>query len=266
MRQLRLLNANVAATARVLAVVAVSLSASASMAGDPPVAPLVVSHATTWITEPLGADGTPDYTAWLDRKYGAGVTARNNAALALNEIRMTGDVRNGAFAEQRRRALLGPWDDADAPLVADWLGANAASLERVAAAVRARPRYWLPFGPELAFDTPVPSRLGLREIAYAFRARALRRAAAGDGDGARRDLMDGLRFAARVDQGPRIMDRLIAGAGRGLLTEAAVALANPPPARRAPAAALLGGLRAIPPSPPLDDALEVGERLTFLAG
>ena len=255
-----------AAASLATAVTAALLFAAPVPAADPPVEPLVISRATTWITEPLRADGTPDYPRWLDRKYGAGVTPGTNAATVLDEVRMIGDVRDAAFVEQRRRALLGPWDDADAPLVAAWLGTNAANLERVELAVRSRPRYWVAFGRELAFDTPVPSRLGLREIASAFRARALRRAAVEDGESARGELIQGLRFAARVDQGARIMDRLIGGAVRGIVTEPAVALANPPPARRAQAAALLAGLRAIPPSASLDEALDIGERLQFLAG
>ncbi|MCU0242602.1 MAG: hypothetical protein MUF51_09300 [Vicinamibacteria bacterium] len=45
--------------------------------------PLVIARETTYITEPLTPEGLPDYAAWLNRKYGAGVTRENNAAAHL---------------------------------------------------------------------------------------------------------------------------------------------------------------------------------------
>ena len=257
-----------ATAALATAAIAALLASTPSIAGDPPVGRLAVSRATTWITEPLRADGTPDYAAWLTRRYAAGVTAENNAAPVLMEIRMIGEVRHAppAFAEQHRRALLGPWDEADAPLIADWLRVNGPSLERAEQVVRSRPRFWIAPPGDMGMDEGIPSRLGFRVIAEAFRARTLRRAAAEGEGGARRDLLLGLRFAALVDQGPWIIDRIVGAAVRGIAAEPVVALANPPPARRAAAAALLAGLRGIPPSAPLDDVLDVSERLQFLAG
>jgi Tfp pilus assembly protein PilO len=46
-------------------------------------APITIAKDTTYITEPLTPDGRPDYCAWLNRKYGAGVTPENNAAVLL---------------------------------------------------------------------------------------------------------------------------------------------------------------------------------------
>jgi hypothetical protein len=250
----------------------VALAAStASLAEDPPVEPLAISKETTWITEPLRSDGTPDYAAWITRKYAAGVTSENNAAELLSQLRMIGDVRNpapfpGAFVEQHRRALLAPWDVVDAPLIAFWLRVNEANVASAEQIVRSRPRYWTPPPGDMALDAGVPSRLGVRLIANAFRARTLRRAAAQDPDGARRDLILGLRLAALVDQGPWLMDRLVGAAVRGIAAEPVVALANPPPPGRVAAAALLGELRELAPSTPLDEVLDVTERLQILAG
>ena len=260
-----------------------------------PVEPLAVSRETTWITEPLRPDGTPDYPAWLTRRYAAGVTSENNAAIVLLQLRMIGSKWDVAplekelkarldehgmvpgighlpadfaavFAEQHRRALLGPWHDVDAPLITAWLRVNEASLERAEQVVRSRPRFWLPFPDDMGMDTAIPSRLGTGAIANAFRARTLRRAAVEDSDGARRDLILGLRFAALVDQGPRLIDRLIGLGVRRIAAEPVVALANPPPTRRVAAAALLGELREVPPQTSLDDVLDVSERLVFLGG
>ncbi|HEY8150853.1 MAG TPA: hypothetical protein VIK51_18245, partial [Vicinamibacteria bacterium] len=196
------------------ALIAALAASTASLAEDPPVEPLAISKETTWITEPLRSDGTPDYPAWITRNYAAGVTSENNAAVVLSQLRMIGDVRNpapfpGAFVEQHRRALLAPWGVVDAPLIAFWLRVNEANLESAEQIVRSRPRYWTPPPGDMALDAGVPSRLGVRLIANAFRARTLRRAAARDPDGARRDLILGLRLAALVDQGPWLMDRLV---------------------------------------------------------
>jgi hypothetical protein len=253
------------------ALIAALAASTASRAEDPPVKPLAISRETTWITEPLRSDGTPDYPAWITRKYAAGVTSENNAAVVLSQLRMIGDVRNpgpfpAAFVAQHGRALLAPWSLFDAPLIAIWLRLNDSNIENAEQIVRSHPRYWVPPPGDMAMDAPSPSRLGVRVIANAVRARTLRRAAARDTDGARRDLMLGLRLAALVDQGPWLVDRLVGAAVRGIAAEPVVALANPSPPDRVAAAALLAELRALPPSTPLDEVLDVTERLQMLAG
>ena len=42
--------------------------------------PITLGHDTTRITSPLLADGTPDYGAWMNEEYGAGITPEDNAA------------------------------------------------------------------------------------------------------------------------------------------------------------------------------------------
>lgn len=246
------------------------VASTASPAEDPPVEPLAISKETTWITEPLGSDGTPDYPGWITRKYAAGVTPENNAAVVLGQLKLTGDERNpapfpDAFVAQHRRALLAPWDETEAPLIAAWLRLNETNLESAEQIVRSRPRYWTPPPGDMALDAGVPSRLGVRSIANAFRARTLRRADRHIDD-VRRDLFLGLRLAALVDQGPWLLDRLVGAAVRGIAAEPVVALANPPPPSRAAAAALVDGLRELAPSTPLDEVLDVTERLQLLAG
>ncbi len=48
-----------------------------------PAPALVFAKDTTFITEPLRPDGTPDYVAYLNRESSQGVTADNNAAVLL---------------------------------------------------------------------------------------------------------------------------------------------------------------------------------------
>ncbi len=40
---------------------------------------IIISRETTYITGPLNADGTPNYVAYLNKKYSEGVTSENNA-------------------------------------------------------------------------------------------------------------------------------------------------------------------------------------------
>jgi len=45
--------------------------------------PIIVSRETTYITEPLGPDGLPDYRQYVREKYREGVTPDNNAAVLV---------------------------------------------------------------------------------------------------------------------------------------------------------------------------------------
>lgn len=240
----------------------VSLACRRPVAADPPVATLAISRETTWITEPLRADGTPDYAEWITRKYARGITEGNNAAPAIMAV----GTSTAPTPDEWKAALLKPWPDADAPAVAEWLRVNEASLDRVDEIVRTRKAYWIPPPDEMAMDAMIPSHLHFRTIVQALRARALQRAAVDDGGGARHDLLLGLRFADLVDRGPWLIDRLIGIGMRGIAAEPVIALANPPPSRHEDAAALLARLREVPASLPLDDVLEASERVQFLAG
>lgn len=136
-----------------------------------------IGYDTTRITAPLD-HGYPDYLAWLNQKYGAGITPANNAAPLILEIVGPGDapaaqlkeiyrvwgipqpVGKAAFAEftawaQRgnpqhpaewsevEAASAAPWKTADHPEVAKWIGEMGpalAGLDRAAA----KPRFFVP--------------------------------------------------------------------------------------------------------------------------
>lgn len=53
---------------------------------------IIVSKETTYITEPLGDDGLPDYEAYLLKNGSAGLTPENNAAVLLWEAMWPGDL------------------------------------------------------------------------------------------------------------------------------------------------------------------------------
>lgn len=63
--------------------------------------PIIVSRETTYITEPLGPDGLPDYEKYMLEKLRDGVTPENNAAVLLWQALATDDDDN-ATPEDRK--------------------------------------------------------------------------------------------------------------------------------------------------------------------
>lgn len=279
------------------------LAAGGCLGRAPDVPPLTVSKETTYLVEPLRDDGTPDYAAWLEGRYSAGVTPENNAALVLREIEPEALLRLGvdpkaapevarivggmaklaplkqalearadlgplppdferAFTAQHRRALLAPWRREDAPLVAAWLTLNEATLARIEDVSRTRERWFVPL-PALAFDSQLPSFLDFRLVSNALRCQALLALSRGDRARARRDVTAAFRLAALLEQGPWLIERLVAVAIRGSAAEAVIPMANPPPGP-ADARALLKELKALPPSAPIGEVLEVDARVLAL--
>lgn len=54
--------------------------------------PIIVSRETTYITEPLGDDGLPDYVAYWVQQASDGVTPENNAAVLIWQALWPGDL------------------------------------------------------------------------------------------------------------------------------------------------------------------------------
>jgi len=64
-----------------------------------------ISRETTYITSPLNAAGTPDYSAWLNEKMGQGATPENNAAVPI--IRALGtSVLSLSSSQEWQEAVL----------------------------------------------------------------------------------------------------------------------------------------------------------------
>ncbi len=141
------------------------VTARGDEAAKPASAKIPISRETTYITEPLKADGTPDYAAWLNKKFSEGVTPENNVVVGLAELLGDGylieDVRprvvamigakrsfNGdfPFADMRKQlheAGSKTWQAKDDPKTAAWLKHNAAMLDGLAK-VAQRERYYAP--------------------------------------------------------------------------------------------------------------------------
>ena len=54
---------------------------------------IIVSKETTFITEPLGEDGLPDYTAYIVKQSSEGVTPENNAAVLTWQALWPGELK-----------------------------------------------------------------------------------------------------------------------------------------------------------------------------
>gem|GEM_PF-6156970 len=102
-----------------------SISTLVGCGGSPT---LEISKETTYITEPLNADGYPDYEAWYAQTFGENVTPENNMLTGFFEV-MGPQLSNGfdyyeqltkPWIEIREKLGLPPLDDKDhfIPLVA----------------------------------------------------------------------------------------------------------------------------------------------------
>jgi hypothetical protein len=246
------------------------------------VVPLSVSRETTFITTPLLSDGTPDYIATLNARFGNGVTRDNNAAPVLRTLELVGTTVDStplanalkgrfepwpvdfdkAYREQMARSRVAPWRAADAPLAAAWLRVNEAQLRRIDEVVAAAARWWDPLTAGLGFDSAVPSLMPARNIANAYRTRTMGAIGTYDDEGALGTTRSSLRYAAMFDRGS-FLERLMGIMAHDDAVEPAVVLANPP-RRLATAEQLLAALKAVPATPPLDDVVKVEERLSIL--
>jgi hypothetical protein len=265
-----------------------------------PALPFTVSTETTRLVGPLREDGSVDYVAALDQRYGQGVDADTNAAplllralgpgglspasqkrLGLTPLPAEGEYfRTGAggaasgdlarlegwdptaFQVERQRATARAWRPDEHPLVAGWLRLNERPLALVVEAT-ARPRYWLPLaGDDSSFA--IPSLLPHREAANALIARALMKLGSGDRRAAWTDLIAAHRLGGLLGQGPTLIERLIGIAIRGIANDGVGGLLAAGPVPADEARAFVADLRALP-SPRIREAIDVAERWFVLA-
>lgn len=68
--------------------------------------PVKVSRETTYITEPLGPDGLPDYERYVLEKYREGVTPENNAAVLLWQVMWPGELEPSQYGPMAKELGL----------------------------------------------------------------------------------------------------------------------------------------------------------------
>lgn len=142
---------------------------------------VTISKDTTYITEPLRADGYPDYVAALNQRFSEGVTPENNSAVlfwkAIGPRELGGKYREKHFKmlgipplpgtgdyfiedwmerevkaeenlewryqlkKQYDSAIERPWSKQEFPVWAEWLSANEKPLAMLAEAFKRSRRY-----------------------------------------------------------------------------------------------------------------------------
>ena len=87
--------------------------------------PVTISKETTYITEPLRADGYPDYVAALNQRLSQGVTPENNAAVLFWRAMGPGEIR-----KERREKYFKMLDVPQPPEKGDYYVTSIAWIKR----------------------------------------------------------------------------------------------------------------------------------------
>ena len=222
------------------------LATAADTTKAPPPAKLniTISRETTYILGPINEDGTVNYLAHINNKYGKGVTKENNAFVlmlkaigpkSIDEKVLAGILKKldmkplpakgeyfrtlynyvPAFKRQQEaykqleKAKNGPWSAKDYPILADWLKANEKPLALAQKAAR-RPRYFEPMVYTHDFSIlleiyPVSCNR-VQRVATAIICRAMLKYGSGDIDGAWADLLTAHKIGHHIGQGPLHVD------------------------------------------------------------
>ena len=266
---------------------------------------ITISRETTYFTEPLNDDGTVNYVAAVNRRYGKGVTPENNAAvlvvraiglgrmtkanrrkflsrLGISSLPKQGDYfvpLNDYVAANVLKGLdsdldlIGGqlWTAKDYPVLADWLKANEKPLSLLVAASR-RSRYFVPLvsssQPPEYLDATVsgPGSSRLRSMSIALVARAMLRAGREDFEGAHSDLMALHRLSRLLGTHPMLVATLLGVVAVGQGGQGHLALARGGWLTADQARRVTADLDGLVPMPDLVDAFDVGERLVYLSG
>lgn len=177
--------------------------------------------------------------------------------------------KDADLSQQLRSALIEPWDDAKHRELARHLDTHADALDALVIAAD-RDRFYMPL--VLALDDEVglvsgallPTLSASREAAMLLIARAHRRVASGDMNGARRDLRAVARMAAHHSHGSSVIDILVALAIRDLGVKAYTRLATGNALTARQASQLRADLQSHPPLQPIWRSIDRSERAVYL--
>ncbi|MBX9582949.1 MAG: hypothetical protein K2X87_21800 [Gemmataceae bacterium] len=176
-----------------------------------------------------------------------------------------------ALYDQQTRASRRPWTAKDLPQIAAWLAANEKPLAVVVDATE-RPAYYNPLvsrrdqdgKPTGLMGALLPSVQKCREVVLALTARAMLRLGEGKADAAWADLLACHRLGRLVGRGGTLIEALVGYALDAVATNATLGYLD----AAGPTADQLRGrlkdLQALPPIPPIDRQLDVGERYFYL--
>jgi hypothetical protein len=261
------------------------LVSSAAAIANPP---FTVSPETTAITGPLRPDGSVDYVAALNARFGQGVTPDKNGF--IDYIRAVGPKKFPRSWLTKTIVLLGAanlnkndsgwkdfsgtgpfdrseahlWKAADFPAYANYLTAQKAPLD-LAEQAAAKPQWWAPavsINGTFAMIL-LPELNQIRLMSNALCARALLRVNQGDFDGFLADVIAVKRLTSRCD-GYTYIGHLVGAANDYLADRTIGAAVGAGIFSSAQCAKLAAALDGLPPLTPLWDAEDSGERWSRL--
>jgi RNA polymerase sigma factor (sigma-70 family) len=260
-------------------------------------APFTVGKNTTAIASPLRADGTVDYIAALNERYGKGVTPENNGfvvwvdVMGADEIRpewreqmlkLAGvkspkakgwegytDGKLSGLEVKRRDAEVSVaqrhlWKAADHPQLAAFLK-DRERLLALATEAAAKPRWWEPAASknETMMWVLLPELQSMRDVSNTLWARAMLRAGEGDFDGFVSDVST-IKRMSRAAAGWTGVGHLVA-AGLDDIANTAIGIAVGSGVFPAGHCAKLGkALDELPPISPATELVDLGERWAVL--
>lgn len=250
--------------------------------------PFTISKETTYLTEPLCADGTVDYVGALNARYSKGVTKDTNAAVILVTLLpdlLAKEVREEAFKRLDIKPAAGqvtldlasgdkkeyaplqatPWKSSDSLDAAKWLKANEKGLNLLIQAA-ARPRYYVPLLSDprhtLMFELPTPDYSQLRAASRVLLMRANLAIGEGRVADAWKDIRAVYQLAALLEQDTTLVGRLVEVGMGNLANAGALNIAASGKLSAKDAKTMIAELERIPVATTLD-AIEF-ERLEML--
>ena len=256
-----------------------------------------VGKDTTYVTGPIGKDGSIDYVAALNDKLREGVTPDNNAnvllwkafgphpdgpklpagffgALGMPIPSEKGDYfvsvpsftadkeAAGKLNDELDAATTRAWTAKDHPGVAQWLKANEKPLATVLEATK-RTHYYRPTD-GLLIASLYPGVQQCRYVTAALVARAMLHLGEGRGDAAWQDLLACHRLGRLVARGDTLIDALVGVAIDQVAASADLALIERGKLDSKRLQGCLRDLRALPGLPLMADKVDFGERFVFL--
>ena len=171
-----------------------------------------------------------------------------------------------ALDDEQSRIMDRPWTKADSPLAAAWLDENMKQIDLIVAATK-RPRFYVALltsgdEPGMVIAALLPVTQQAREAARALLRRAMFRIGAGKPDEAWQDLLACHRLARLADQGPFIVDGLVAIAIEGMALRGDAALARDGKLTADQARRFAAEFRKLPPMTKMADRISWAERLS----
>ena len=155
----------------------------------------------------------------------------------------------------------------DVPEIREWLEDNKQPLDLIVAATQ-RPRYYVPLvsasSPPQVISLQLPALSCCRDVARALAARAELEARAGQVEAAWQDLLAAHRLARLIEQGPTLIEQLVALAIERTASDAGRTIATRGECTSEQARGLLAELVKLPPVGDVVGSIDRGERFMLL--